>query len=448
MEYYERTILSKVCEFMDSNSPRVAVLYGMPCVGKSVLLRRISALRGSGYILMDVATDRELRETLLSAVSEPGMDAVVRALMTFFGISEESFQNTMFLFDSAECLGERINALLQKDLPNHCLIATNRVDYIAAEMMSETTVQSVIRFFSVKPLSFSEFLNATGKGDYVSVIRAGVLENKPIPPMLRDDISEQYYEYLLVGGFPQAVFQYAAEHADISALRSTHRSIFHTIIQTYLGYELQNKDCISSIRIVQIIDYLKNHAEQFPPVFRPGSIRRGLTRNQYREELDLLVRNGLLVPIVHSAVSENAGDEIADASIVCDNASFEFILADNGLQRYLSNDYDVFFQIEDERLPLYVLYYGLYVACDINGIVPEYVSIRSKCIIPMLWRQNNCMFTFDARNSACNSKVFDYFIRKCNCKRMLITDDTSRNKETDHKIMWFELDEVLNCKKR
>ena len=436
MVYFERTILKTVWEYMNStDKSRVVVLYGMPCVGKSVLLHRIAALRGNGYILADLATDRELLDVLRKAIESSEGDAVKHALMTFYGLSAASVQSTMFLFDSAECLGGNINLLLSRKLPDRCLFATDRVDYISDETIDSAKNVNV-RLFPVKPLSFSEFLEATGKGEYASVIRAGVHENKMIPRMLCEELSEQYYEYLLVGGFPQAVTQFAIEHADIPALSSMHRMIFRSILQTYLGIETENDDCVSSTRIVQIINYLKDHAEQSPPVFRPGSIRRGLTRSDFRKEIDLLIRNGFLVPIRHTAFPEEQ------------SASIEFSIADNGLQRYLANDYDVFFGIEEEHLPFYILLNGLYVVSCCNGIEPESVSRKARCVIPMLWRQNKCMLVVDTRNSAGSNEVFDYYAQKYECERLRISDDTSRNKDADHKIMWFELDEILKPKKR
>ena len=491
MVYFERTILKTVKGFISSgNRPKVAVLYGMPCVGKSVLLHRIAAFRGNGYILNDLATDRELLGVLCKAIEEPDRDAVISALMLFFGLSAEAVRNTMFLFDSAESLGKEINLLLAKNLPDRCLFATDRVDYIPEEIpfaadekvvnvseeAPDATEKKDVRLFRVKPLTFSEFLEATGKGEYVSIIRASVREHKPIPSMLRDELSEQYYEYLLVGGFPQAVTQFAAEHANIPALRSVHRMIFQVILQTYLGIELKNDELVSSTRIIQIIDYLKDHAEQCPPAFRPGNIRRGLTRNHFKQETDLLVRNGMLVPILHTVYPEetckmnetisspedskcNPQESICNNIILTneqnrnvtsgvDTRVYDYSLADNGLQRYIANDYDVFFGIEEEHLPQYVLLHGLYVATDGNDIVSESVSLKSRCVIPMLWLNNKSFFTIETRNVSKNNEVFDYYMREYGCERVLISDDMSRNKEADHKIMWFELDEILKHKKR
>ena len=58
------------------------------------------------------------------------------------------------------------------------------------------------------------------------------------------------------------------------------------------------------------------------------------------------------------------------------------------------------------------------------------------------------MLVVDTRNSAGSNEVFDYYAQKYECERLRISDDTSRNKDADHKIMWFELDEILNPKKR
>ena len=403
------------------------ILHGMPCVGKSTLMKQIAASRGSGYILADLTTDRELRSVLCDAINDSRHDSVMRTLSDFFGLSQDTFRGTLLLLDGAEYLQDSVGSLLGKALPTQCMIATDRFDYLCDSsatsdgicLRKDISCLTESNCFRIDVLSFSEFLSAIGRNEYREIIRARVRDNKPIPRLLREELAEHYYDYLMVGGFPQAVIQYSSDRTDIPALRMIHRQILSTIVQSINGAELGLPAGISTVRLNQIFGYLRDHAES-TAAFRPGSVHRGLTMRDFANEFRYLQASGLLIPEYN-------------------------IITDNGLQRFIANDYDTFYGIEQEHLPFRILRQSLLISCYGNGFIPVSYDTRKANYIhvslPVL--SLGITYTPHRRKSSTDAEITgsDQF------EQIWISDDTSRNPDSNHNIMWYELNETLIAKK-
>ena len=457
MTVFKRDIVNEISSFLSYNNHCVAVLHGLPCIGKSTILQQIAEARGSGYILADLATDREFRSVMSEALSAQVPSSTSReqsslqktsllsVLSDFFGLPEETMRNTLLIFDGAEHLGPEIRKLFNSSLPDRCLIATDRADYLSSEEGTNTYFDNrVVQFFSVRSMTFSEFLSAIDHEDYRDIIRARVLDNKAIPRILRQELSELFNDYILIGGFPQAVSQYVSERTNIPALRAIHRQIYATIQSTLSDHRLPYSDSISPIRLQQIFDYLQESAEDYPLAFHPGRIRRGLSMSNFKAELRYLECNGLLAPVYISGAEMTKLDESEDNSENCIP-----VITDTGLQRLIGNDYDILFT-EQDSLPSYVLQRALYAICFNNYIASRCVELSRDRIIPLMIESMNTAFVI-VSNRTRKSRIAEEFLRNNNTLQCLhIADDSGRNEapETaDHNIMWFELDETLKCKK-
>lgn len=428
MNTLKRDILPTIEEKIIRDGRLTAVVLGLPCVGKSTLLRQLAASRGSGYILADLSTDRELRMRILQSVEDPGSDSVLCRIGDFFGLDPVDFQKTMFLLDGAEYLGEKLADFLEKHLPDVCLIACDRADYVP----EKASANSVIQYIILRPLSFSEFLSAAGHDDYRGIIRASVVDGRAIPKLLRDDLEELYYDYLLVGGFPQPVLQHLSSRADLPSLRMAHRQVFSTIVQSLSDTELLVKQEISRVRLGQIIDYYRN-TDPDVFAFRPGSIRRGLCTRDFLTELQYLCDNGFLIRITPADGSFGfpfGGSQRHNS----DNE--EYCIADSGLLRFLRNDYDAFYSIDAEKLPEYILRQSMYQSCISHGILPSYQKHgRAKRDMQQLVLTDYGESFSIGKKSSLVYRRFDE-----------VANSDSEN-VSDHNIMWFELDGILSAKK-
>ncbi len=331
----ERLITQELLHTLQTSDQKI-VLYGPSCIGKSYLLQELAKKYHGSYISCDLITDRAfctaLNECIIafanSEYEESDSFHLLHFLNQYFHMDDATLEQTLIIFDGLEILNEAVIPLLQMNLPNKFLAATSRGDYLR-QIPMPLIEPPLIRMVSVAPMNFREFLEATGHHWYRTIIQGHVITGETIPELIHNDLQELFYDYLLVGGFPQAILQYISNRTDISAIRSIHNQIYSCI-----RYQIAQAPpaVLKTFRIEQIFHYLSENTYEYSKPFRPGHIQKGTSTNDYIEEIHYLIALGLLIPVY------NQKGEL-----------YRFEIIDCGMQRFLSNDYDIFYAPEEEE---------------------------------------------------------------------------------------------------
>ena len=419
-----------------SNSVRSSlVVFGPSGIGKTFLLRSVAKELGVRYLMADVAIDRDLRELLLTYAVSENAGTLTDEVAQYFGMSSERVLETVFIIDGAEALQNSLQKLLASEFAAVTVWVTNRPDRIPDYETANTVTKVAIPFGSsrivtmipVLPLGFDEFVDAIGHPEYASLIRAQAEQNRPIPEMLSQELADLYFDYMLVGGYPQAVSAYINTRNDISALRLVHGQILAGIKASLCS------GSGDSVRLHQLFDYYGSSRCRSGSKFRPGDIVRGLTVGQFSDAHRLLVQCGYLIPVA----------ALHDSTVVD-----RYVVSDTGLLRYLQEDYDSFFNTEENGLPYDIYVQSLYGELYRAGItVLRWESGRS-AVIPAILKDRRTFFTIEAaatkrsRSSAVFCESYPEF------ERYHITYAKTKPDDTHHKIQWFELWGILKPKKR
>jgi predicted AAA+ superfamily ATPase len=317
------------------NRKKRVLLYGPPYTGKSFLLRALSEEENvKNYILIDLRIDRDFTEGLLDSLNNGR--SLCDFACTFFGMKPEYVREKLFLFlDGLEPLGNAVNNLFSMELPEHFAATTSRIDRfgIFGDECTDT-----LEWIKVRGFSFYEFLDAVsewgdGETSYAEVLRAHYKNQKPIPEMLEEEIRELFHDYMMVGGYPEAVMQYCRNRTDLSGIRQIQEQLF---AGTKMRYKNDVPEEISETKLTQLFEYIGNYAKDNRGAFHPGHIRRGALTKDYVSEIDYLTSN-LILHTVYEA-----------------GKFHRFEISDCGMLRYLAGDYDVFYKTDNrEILPEY-----------------------------------------------------------------------------------------------
>lgn len=93
---------------------------------------------------------------------------------------------------------------------------------------------------SMYPLSFREFLRNTGLSEEVFDYVKDSLESlKPIEKTIHESLRSLYYQYLIVGGMPEAVNDFFAKH-DLNSVRDIQKRILSSIRDDFGRYKDNN----------------------------------------------------------------------------------------------------------------------------------------------------------------------------------------------------------------
>jgi predicted AAA+ superfamily ATPase len=231
--------------------------------------------------------------------------------------------------------------LLFFDEIQQCLPALSRLRYfyeqypelhlIAAGSLLEFAIEEIpsfgvgrIRSLFMFPFSFEEFLHALGDSLLVDAYRKASPQN-PLQEPIHNQLVNRLKTFLIVGGMPESVAQYAKTQ-DLLHSQNVLNDIIISLKNDFAKY----KKRVPALRINEVFESVARQAEgKF--VYEHAAVQA--SNAQVKQSLDLLVMAGLVYPVTHSAANGiPLGAEI--------NLKFQrFILLDTGLfQRVLNLD--------------------------------------------------------------------------------------------------------------
>lgn len=427
----KRTLTNEILKILHENRQRI-ILHGTPGVGKTHLLQDVADHYNGSYIMCDLTTDREFFNAL-SEFTKAAYDTstkesspFVRFLSEYFQVSEEALSNTLVIFDGIERLSDAVTVLFQYELPTYFIAATSRADLLAGIPMPLSAFPPFC-IVPVRPLSFCEFLDAIGQEWYHTVINGHVERSERIPELLQTELNELFHDYLLVGGYPEAIKQYIDNPTDISSLRSVHDRIYSTIWYRYVKHLPEH---LSTLKLEQIMRYVSENAYCVSQPFHPAYIRKGTSINDYSDELDYLFANGLLIPVYDSEYSLS-----------------RFEVSDCGLMRYLCNDYDLFYSLDRESEAFPNAFYQNYVYTVLyRQALPITSWKHSRSYYTAYHREGDAMWLL-CGEPAIRSRLLST-IRSLKEKSTiwLLTVDNAKGYDVDHNIQYYSLESTLILK--
>ncbi|MBO4695738.1 MAG: hypothetical protein J5643_00490 [Lachnospiraceae bacterium] len=335
----ERYVYKTIEDFVIGKRQPV-ILYGTPGIGKTVLLRQLQESgKVKSHILIPLAVDREFTDGLITALQKGR--SLCDYLQEFFGFTNETVsERLLVLLDGLEPLGKTVNELFSRDLPAYFAVTTSRIDYFD---IFRNEKESVCKFIKVSGFSFYEFLDAVTKDEdiqYTDLLRAHFQSGKPVPDLIDEELRELFHDYLLTGGYPEAILQYRKNRTDLAEIRRVHGMLYASSLMRYLNNLPEGR---SPVKTLQLLNYVRDYAYDSRGQFHPGHIRRGAQAREFSKEIEYLTDNGVLIPVYK------------------DGQFYRFEIADFGLLHYLANDYDVFYKLDNnENLPEYLYQNYLY----------------------------------------------------------------------------------------
>lgn len=399
------------------------LLYGLPGVGKTHLLHSLQNDKlMKSYVLCDLTIDRELTAGIKKALRES--ESLCGFLARYFGMQEEYVRDTLSVFmDGLENLGEDAAGLISTDLPKHFAATTSKIDVFGIFHNSKSTVLSYIK---VSPFSFYEFLGAIEeKNDiaYTGFLKLYKDSENGMPEHLAVMLRELLHDYMLTGGFPDAIAQYQKNRNDLAEIRRVQGNIYASVMFRYLNGLPDN---FSEVKVKQILDYIRQYAGDNRGRFHPGHIRRGAVLRDFEAEIDYLCNIGLLIPVYDP-----------------EGLIYRFELCDSGLNRFLCNDYDMFYRLGfRESLPEY--FYQNYFYIVLNSLGKKITAQKNDRSRYLCYTDGTKGF----RHSSTNRMPSGYSFTEEEegtgkpVEVYHLIDRPDNGKTTDHNIQYFSLEQT------
>lgn len=290
MEYIERDVDRKLREWSVSDQRMPLLIRGARQVGKTSSVRHLGK-SFKYYVEIDLNEHRELHE-LFSQMLTP--QEICLQLSYAVNIPIEAGETLLFIDEIQSC-PEAINKLryFYEQYPElHLIAAGSLLEFVLADIPSFGVGR--IRSLFMYPFSFEEFLHANGEDLLISAYQSASPE-KPLNTIVHEKILQRFRSFILMGGMPRVVQEYV-ETKDLRRCQL----ILNDLVVSYKDDFKKYRKRIPEERLTTVLESV---ARQHSGRFVYSNVNDNLSLSQVKITLELLVKAGLVYPVVHSAAN-------------------------------------------------------------------------------------------------------------------------------------------------
>jgi len=216
----KRDLYAKLTEWKNRPDRKPLILRGARQVGKTWLLKMFGETAYPSHVYLNFETD-----SALAGFFEGSLDPlrIIETLSLYIGKPIRS-QETLLVFDEVQECPAALNSL------KYFCEQANDWHIVAAGSLLGVKVSHTrgfpvgkVQFLDLYPLSFFEFLDATGKQPLRTFLEKITL-SETIPFPLHETLLQLFKKYLFIGGMPEVVAHYVKTN-DLLSLNEVHNNI-------------------------------------------------------------------------------------------------------------------------------------------------------------------------------------------------------------------------------
>lgn len=290
MDYIERQVDKKLEEWRQSNNRMPLLIRGARQVGKTSSVRNLGK-KFKHYVEIDLNEHAEIHGIFAQPLSP---QEICRQISYAVNKPIEA-GNTLLFIDEIQACPEAINKLryFYEQYPElHLIAAGSLLEFVLAELPSFGVGR--VRSLFMYPFSFQEFLQAKGDGLLVSAYQSASPEI-PLSEIAHNKLLQRFNTFILTGGMPRVVHEYI-EKQDLRNCQL----VINDLVVSYKDDFKKYRKRISEERITMVLESV---VRQCSGKFVYSNVNDNLSLSQVKLTLELLIKAGLVYPVVHTSAS-------------------------------------------------------------------------------------------------------------------------------------------------
>ena len=403
----ERLAMQELIRWKDDPRRKPLMVWGARQVGKTYLLRdQFAQTYYTGhYVYIDFRLEKRIREYCMETVDP-------KEIIRFISVEKntEIMTDTLLIFDEIQECPAIITALKYfcQDARIYPVIATGsmvrirlwRLNHKRGLRQQDNYLFPVgkINELTLFPMSFEEYL-LNRNPSILEMIRKRWNEKQALDSAYHEIAMNQLYDYLLIGGMPEAVNVFL-ETGDYR----TARTVIEELYNNYLDdMELYQASPESVMRSRAIFRHIYGELNKENKNFRSSMIEEKAKTRDMRSPIDWLTT----AHVVHQ--SWQLPEHITAPFIQEDDASFRLYLHDIGMFSYESGENASSFLLKEQQNTLSGIFFENYAANEMiaKGIPLFYWKGKSSAEMEFVVDSGNHIIPVDVKRgrSSLNSLV-------------------------------------------
>lgn len=282
-----RKILRFLESWKESEYRKPLILQGARQVGKTYSILEFGRTHYENVAYFNFETDPKLNDTFAESIAP---DHLLPILSHISGQTIVKGK-TLIVFDEVQLCERALTSLKYfcEDAPEYHIIVAGSLLGVAVNRAKFSFPVGKVDMKTLYPMDMEEFLLAMGEADLAERIRTCFETDTPMPSALHDAAMQLYRQYLVIGGMPECVMQFA-QTKDYILVRHTQ----DTILASYLN-DMSKYNTLNEIKKTRLAyDNITVQLSKKNTRFQYKLIKKGGRASEFENAIEWLCLSGIV----------------------------------------------------------------------------------------------------------------------------------------------------------
>ena len=274
-------------EWKKGSHRKPLILQGARQVGKTYSVLEFGRTHYENVAYFNFETNPNLNKTFEENISP---DYLIPILSHIAGTTIVR-EKTLIVFDEVQLCERALTSLKYfcESAPEYHIIALGSLLGVAVNRAQFSFPVGKVDIKTLYPMDMEEFLIAMGENDLADKIRECFENDTPMPAALHDAAMKLYRQYLVIGGMPECVSQFA-ETNDYILIRHTQDTILASYLNDMSKYNSTNE--IKKTRLTY--DNITVQLSKRNTRFQYKLIKKGGRASEFENAIEWLCLSGIV----------------------------------------------------------------------------------------------------------------------------------------------------------
>ena len=282
-----RKIMQFLEEWKQSPHRKPLILQGARQVGKTYSLLAFGRAHYENVAYFNFETNPKLNATFDEDISPAYLIPILSHIAGQTIVREK----TLIIFDEVQLCERALTSLKYfcEDAPDYHIVVAGSLLGVAVNRTQFSFPVGKVDIKTMYPMDMEEFMLALGEDDLVERIKECFQNDAPLPSALHDKAMLLYRQYLVVGGMPECVLQFA-QTKDYILVRHTQDTILTSYLNDMSKYNTANE--IKKTRLTY--DNITVQLSKKNTRFQYKLIKKGGRASEFENAIEWLTLSGIV----------------------------------------------------------------------------------------------------------------------------------------------------------
>ena len=282
-----RKIMDFLEEWKNEEHRKPLILQGARQVGKTYAILEFGRIHYENVAYFNFETNPKLNETFEENISPDYLIPILSHIAGQTIVTEK----TLIVFDEIQLCERALTSLkyFYEERPDYHIIVAGSLLGVAVNRTRFSFPVGKVDMKTLYPMDLEEFMIAMGENLLVDQIKKCFETNESMPSALHDAAMQLYRQYLVVGGMPECVMQFA-ETKDYILIRHTQ----DTILASYLN-DMSKYNNLNEIKKTRLAyDNITVQLSKKNTRFQYKLIKKGGRASEFENAIEWLCLSGIV----------------------------------------------------------------------------------------------------------------------------------------------------------